>query len=80
MSECVLVNTTHHDDPKQICDEKMVNFALKLAQQKKKVWIDGGITLEIYERLKDSEIYAAVMGRGVFSDRKRAIEKLANKR
>ncbi len=80
LTDYVLVNTTHHDDPAQICDERMLEYALKLAEQNKKVWIDGGITLEIFERVRDSKIHAAVMGRAVFGNREMAIEKLGNKR
>ena len=79
LTDYVLVNTTHHDDPAQICDEAMLNFALDLANAGKKVWIDGGITIDIFEQVKSSNIYAAVMGRGVFGDKKVAIEKLRNK-
>ena len=79
MTDDVLVNTTHHDDPAQICDEAMLDYALRLAAEGKKVWIDGGITAEIFERHKDSDIYAAVMGRGVFGNKEKAIETLARK-
>lgn len=80
LTDYVLINTTHHDDPAQICDERMLEYAVELAEQNKKVWIDGGITIDIYEKVKDSKIYAAVMGRGVFGNRQLAVERLANRR
>lgn len=73
-TDMVLINTTHHDDPKQICDLIMLDFALNLANQGKKVWVDGGITAEIYRQIKDSNIYAAVMGRAIFKNKEKAIE------
>lgn len=72
-SEYILVNTTHHDDIKQVCDPNMVKEALRLAENKK-VWIDGGITREIFEQLHNSKIHSAVMGRAIFSDRNKAKE------
>lgn len=73
-TDMFLINTTHHDDPKQICDLMMIDFALNLANQGKKVWIDGGITFEIYQQIKDSTIYAVVMGRAIFENKEKAIE------
>lgn len=67
-SDYVLVNTTHHDDRAQICDMDMINYAIKLADTKQ-IWVDGGITDEIYSLIKGTRIYAAVMGRAVFNNK-----------
>lgn len=75
MTDYILVNTSHHDDPTQTCDMEMLDLAVRLAEQGKKVWIDGGVTYEIYQKVKDSKIYSAVMGRAVFTDRKLALER-----
>lgn len=73
-SEYVLVNTTHHDDVRQICDMRMIQIAERLANNGKKVWIDGGITWEIFEQIKNSCIHCAVMGRAVFSNKNKIIK------
>ncbi len=73
-SPYVLVGTTAHWDPMQNYLPEMEAFALKLAETHK-VWIDGCVTYETYLRLKDSKIYCAVMGRGVFEDKDKAIER-----
>lgn len=72
-SNCFLINTTHHDDAAQVADEAMLVFAQELADTGKKVWIDGGITEAIYQKLKDSKIHAAVMGRAIFADKEKAV-------
>lgn len=74
MSRQVLVATAYHDDPKQEYQKTMEEFALSLANEKKhRVWIDGGITAAIYQRLKNTEIYAAVMGRAIYNDKELAL-------
>lgn len=74
ITDSLLINTTHHDDRTQTCDMEMLRFALKLAEEGKKVWVDGGITYEIYQGIKDSRIHAAVMGRAIFADKEKALE------
>lgn len=73
LSDDVLVNTTHHDDFKQICDPEMIDFAKKLSKTKK-VWIDGGVTWEIYNSLKESGIYEAIMGRAIFFNKDETVK------
>ena len=74
-SDHILVNTTAHWDPEQNYLSEMEEFALKLVQeQKKKIWIDGCVTYETYERLKNSGIYCAVIGRGIFKDKELAVK------
>lgn len=71
----VLVGTTSHDDPAQVCRVDMIEFATELAEDGlHEVWIDGGITPEILNQVRDSHIYAAVLGRAIFEDRNRAIK------
>ncbi len=74
MTDSVLVLTAKLEDPMQKYDLGLEAFALELAKKGKSVWIDGGVDAEIYNRLKDSPIFAAVMGRGVFADKKTAVE------
>lgn len=74
ISKQVLIATAYHDDPKQCYQKTMEEFALMLAKEKgHQVWIDGGITAEIHQRLKDTEIYAAVMGRAIYNDKELAL-------
>ena len=73
-----LISTTDPFDPKQLYLDYMEEFALKLAENKDyKVWIDGCITYETYNRLKDSNIYCAVIGRAIFNDEELAIKKFS---
>lgn len=65
----ILINTTHHDDLEQICDNNMLEYAIDLAKKGKKVWIDGGINWDIYNSIIDSPIHSAVMGRAIFKDK-----------
>ncbi len=79
MSDYYLINTTAHDDYEQLYIPEMEEYALKLAADpNKKVWIDGNVDYDAYLRLKDSNIYCAVMGRGVFNDKKLAVERYCN--
>ena len=52
----------------------MEDFAIKLAKEGKyRIWIDGCVTYETFQRLKDSGIYCAVIGRGIFQDKEFAV-------
>ena len=74
ITDSILVNTTAHWDPEQNYMPEMEEFALKLAEDgKKKIWIDGCVGYDTYLRLKDSKIYCAVVGRGIFNDKELAI-------
>ena len=53
----------------------MIEFAKKLSKTKK-VWIDGGITWDIYNSLKESDIHEAIMGRAIFLDKDETIKKI----
>lgn len=72
MSDQVMVLTAYLSDPEQKFQMKMADLAQEIAEKyHKKVWIDGGISFELYEELKRRcpDIYAAVMGRGVYADK-----------
>lgn len=72
MSDQVMVLTAYLSDPEQAFRMDMAEYAQDIARRYgKKVWIDGGITYELYEELKKKcpEVYAAVMGRGVYGDK-----------
>ena len=74
--DSILVNTTAHWDAEQNYMPEMEEFALKLAEnEKKRIWIDGCVTYETYQRIKDSKLYCAVVGRGVFADKQLAVER-----
>lgn len=68
LSDEILVNTTYHSDPEQIVKLEMLEFAKELSKTKK-VYIDGGINIDMYKKLNDSNIYCAVMGRAVFQNK-----------
>lgn len=75
VTEHVLISTAFHDDPDQAYQQVMEDFALNLAKDKHlKVWLDGGITLEKYEQLKESGLYAAVMGRAIYQNKEKFID------
>ena len=75
MAEHVLVNTTYHNDPRQILRNDMLEYALHLADgSRNKVWVDGAISWDVVKKLQESAIYAAVMGRGIFLDKDKAVE------
>ena len=78
LSRDFLISTTDPFDPKQEYLPDMEAFALKLAENEAyRVWIDGCVTYETYERLKDSRLYSAVVGRAIFSDRDLAIQRFS---
>lgn len=68
----VLVGTTAHDDPAQVCRRDMLELAARLAEDGREVWVDGGITPGLLAPLAEQGIHAAVLGRAVFGDRARA--------
>ena len=73
MAEQALVLTAGLSDPEQRFQMDLFQYASELAQKKDMpVWIDGGVTLELYKKMEQlkTSIYAAVMGRGVFRDKK----------
>lgn len=73
-TDIALVSTAMHEDMQQRYRSELGNYALKLSESGKKVWIDGGVTKDVYISLSQSSIYASVMGRGVFNDEKLAAE------
>ena len=73
-SSDILVNTTAHWDIEQNYLKDMEDFAIKMAKEGKyRIWIDGCVTYETFQRLKDSGIYCAVIGRGIFQDKECAV-------
>lgn len=78
-AEHILINTTYHYDVHQVLRTDMLDYAVRLAAETPhKVWIDGAVSWEIVRRLRESDIYAAVMGRAIFSDRDKAVENKKN--
>ncbi|MCI9074805.1 MAG: hypothetical protein HFH10_03215 [Dorea sp.] len=79
MTEHVLINTTCHNDVQQRLRMDMLDYSVRLADETPhKVWVDGAISWEIAHRLRESDIYAAVMGRAIFLDRDKAVENKKN--
>ncbi|MBQ6478469.1 MAG: hypothetical protein IJI44_03780 [Erysipelotrichaceae bacterium] len=77
----ILVNTTAHWDVEQNYMPQMEKFALELAEdERKKIWIDGCVTYDTYQRLKDSRIYCAVVGRGIFADKQLAVQRYCQRK
>jgi len=74
-SDNILINTTAHWDIEQNYMPEMEEYALKLSENERyRIWIDGCVTYETYQRLNSSKIYCAVMGRAIFSDKEKAIQ------
>lgn len=72
MSDQIMILTAYLSDPEQMFRIEMADFAQKIAEKyRKRVWIDGGINYELYEKLKQRcpDIYATVMGRGVYGNK-----------
>ena len=80
LADEILVATAYPDDPEQCYQNEMEKLALKLAAEGKKVWIDGGVTAEIYSKLADSSLTAAVMGRAVFKNKEQAVKQFCQNR
>ena len=73
--EQVLISTACHDDPMQEYQQFLEDYGLMLNKKYgHKVWLDGGVKYSIYQKLKDSPIYAMVMGRAVYSDKQLALK------
>ena len=71
-SDQVMVLCAYLADPEQKFQMKMADMAENIAvKYNKNVWIDGGISYDLYEQLKKDcpDIYAVVMGRGVYGDK-----------
>ena len=72
ITDNVLVTTAYHEDTKQIYQQSLEDLALKLMREKNlKVWLDGGVTFEKYQQLKNSGLYAAIMGRAIFQNKEK---------
>lgn len=65
----LLVNTAFHDDPKQLYQPIMQDFALYWANRGKKVWLDGGVDFKTVQKLSNSPIYAVIMGRAIYRNK-----------
>ena len=81
LSSCsdFLISTTDPFDPKQEYLPHMEEFALQLAEdEKRRIWVDGCITYETYERLKDSKLYCAIIGRAIFTDKDLAVRRFSS--
>lgn len=69
----VLITTTSHLSGKEEYLSEMERLAIELSKTKK-VYVDGRIDYQTYQRLQDSKIYCAVMGRAIFEDKNLAIK------
>ena len=72
MSDEIMVLCAYLSDPEQIFRQDMADYAQSIARKfNKKVWIDGGISYDRYKELCKThpDIYATVMGRGVFGNK-----------
>lgn len=73
-AEQALVVTNYMGDPKRTFQQTMLETALHIAETyHMKTWIDGNVSYDIWRYLKDSPIYAAVMGGAVYRDKELAI-------
>lgn len=71
--DSVLILSALIDDPFQRYSETMGRMVASLAAEGKwNVWADGGITADVLALLVKKQVYAAVMGRAIFSDKKAA--------
>lgn len=74
LTDLVLVSTAFHDDPNQEYQLIMENFAINLAKRGLQVWVDGGINHQNIKHYEDSNVYAAVIGRDIFSNEDLAVK------
>lgn len=75
-----LIGTTSHWDPEQNYLEEMERYALQLSKNRNyRIWIDGCVTYETYLKLYTTELYCAVIGRGIFKDKELAIKQYCQK-
>lgn len=80
MIKNVLVSTAEHDDPKQIYQKYLEQYGVNIHKQYGvNVWLDGGINYDIYQNIDKNNIYAVVMGRAIYQNKKLALEQY-NKR
>lgn len=71
----VLVCSACHEDPKQIYQKFLEDYAIDIHKKYGvKVWLDGGINYDIYNHLLDKDVFAVVMGRGVYGDKALALK------
>lgn len=71
----VLVVTNYIGDPKRTFQPRMLELALKIADDSHmRTWIDGNINHEIWHSLNDSPLYAAVMGSAIYRDKVSAVK------
>ncbi len=75
--EYFLVSTTTYRNGYEEYLPKMEQLAIDLAADKK-VWVDGHIDYDVYQRLKETPIYCAVMGRAIFADKELAVRQYCN--
>jgi len=74
--DAALVLTTDMDDPAQLYNPALAEFARELARRPGlRVWVDGAVDFPVLEDLERAGIFAAVMGRAIFRDKKSACQK-----
>lgn len=75
--EQALVVTNFVGDPRRAFQPAMLDIALDIARTRgMKTWIDGNVTFPIWRELRDTPLYAAVMGGGVYRDKEEALRQL----
>lgn len=74
--DAALVLTADIDDPAQAYEPELAQFAKELARRPGlRVWVDGGVDFPVLEDLERAGVYAAVMGRAIFRDKKSACQR-----
>lgn len=71
----VLVSTAEHDDPCQIYQKYLEQYAIDIHKSYGvDVWLDGGINYGIYQNIDKDNIFAVVMGRAIYQNKKLALK------
>ena len=69
-----LVVTNFVGDFQRKFQPAMLDIALDIAKSRQmRTWIDGNVTFPIWRELRDSPLYAAVMGGGIYQDKEAAV-------
>ena len=69
-----LVVTNFVGDFQRKFQPAMLDIALDIAKSRQmRTWIDGNVTFPIWRKLRDSPLYAAVMGGGIYQDKEAAV-------
>ncbi len=78
-AEQVVICTNYIGDPERKFQNTMLEKAEFIARKfQVPVWLDGNVSYEIWKKLQNSVIYAAVMGGAVYRDKKLALKEFLN--